>query len=133
MASTWRTYARGCKQLPPTGTRPLFDRDLCIAMAFVLAPSRSKVLDVDNLAKTMCDGLRGTVYMVDTQIQHLDLLKVRIGVIPDELTAGSGSASRDATGSPGRLTRWLWAAMIGKSRAACQRSHHADSSAGNVL
>jgi Holliday junction resolvase RusA-like endonuclease len=56
----------------------LFDRDLCIAMTFVLAASRSKVIDVDNLAKTMCDGLRGTVYRDDTQIHHLDLLKVRM-------------------------------------------------------
>ena len=56
----------------------LFERDLCIAMTFVLGVGRSKVLDVDNMAKTMCDVLRGTVYRDDTQIQHLDLLKLRM-------------------------------------------------------
>jgi len=56
----------------------LYDRDLCIAMTFVLSASRSKRLDVDNLAKVMCDGLRGTVYNDDAQIQHLDVMKVRM-------------------------------------------------------
>jgi hypothetical protein len=56
----------------------LFNRDLCIAMTFVLRAGRSRVIDVDNMAKTMCDGLRGTVYKDDTQIQHLDLLKIRM-------------------------------------------------------
>jgi Holliday junction resolvase RusA-like endonuclease len=56
----------------------LFDRDLCIAMTFVLGARRSGILDVDNMAKTMCDALRGTVYKDDNQIQHLDLLKLRM-------------------------------------------------------
>lgn len=56
----------------------LFERDLCIGMTFVLGSRRSRILDVDNMAKTMCDVLRGTVYGDDTQIQHLDLLKLRM-------------------------------------------------------
>ncbi len=47
-------------------------------MTFVLGSRRSRILDVDNMAKTMCDVLRGTVYGDDTQIQHLDLLKLRM-------------------------------------------------------
>ncbi|MDP9225459.1 MAG: RusA family crossover junction endodeoxyribonuclease [Actinomycetota bacterium] len=47
-------------------------------MTFVLASSRSKALDVDNMAKALCDGLRGTVYKDDTQIQHLDLMEIRM-------------------------------------------------------
>lgn len=34
----------------------LFRRDLCVAMTFLLAPSRSKTLDVDNMAKVMWMG-----------------------------------------------------------------------------
>lgn len=56
----------------------LRERELCVRLTFVLAASRSRVIDVDNLTKSMCDGLRGTVYRDHTQIQHLDAMKIRM-------------------------------------------------------
>jgi len=36
------------------------------------------VIDVNNLTKSMCVGLPGTVYRDDTQIQHLDVMTIRM-------------------------------------------------------
>lgn len=65
----------------------LKSRSLCVSLTFVLAAGRRERIDVDNMAKTMLDALRGTVYDDDSQIQHLDLMKLRLAEDNEEWVA----------------------------------------------
>ncbi|MCA1696398.1 MAG: RusA family crossover junction endodeoxyribonuclease [Actinobacteria bacterium] len=52
----------------------------------VLGVQRREKLDLDNLTKGTLDSLRGIVFDDDSQVDHLDLVKVR-GTSDDEFIA----------------------------------------------
>jgi Holliday junction resolvase RusA-like endonuclease len=59
---------------------------LCVRLVYLLASKRRDKIDVDNLTKGTLDALRGVVFDDDSQIAHLDLVKVR-GTGDDEFIA----------------------------------------------
>lgn len=61
----------------PPVPKDFFESKLCIALTFVLSPDRRK-LDVDNLAKLLLDGMTGSLYRDDSQIDHLDVAKITV-------------------------------------------------------
>ncbi len=57
------------------------ESSLCVRLVFLLSPNRRKRLDLDNLTKGTLDALRGRLFDDDSQVQHLDVLKL---VGPDD-------------------------------------------------
>jgi len=63
---------------------PLQSRELCVSLTFMLSSRRPIRIDVDNLAKAMLDVMRGSVFNDDSQVQHLDLMKIRLTTADEE-------------------------------------------------
>jgi len=55
-----------------------FDSRLCIAVTFALKAG-GQVSDVDNMTKTLLDALQGYAYRNDSQVDHLDLVRLNSG------------------------------------------------------
>jgi Holliday junction resolvase RusA-like endonuclease len=62
-----------------------YDARLCVAATFVLG-RRRRLPDLDNLAKTLLDALQGCAYRDDSQVEHLDLM--RLGSFSDDSFIG---------------------------------------------
>ena len=56
--------------------RPSLTVPLCIRIVFVLG-DKARMKDCDNMAKGLLDGLQGLLFSDDSQIEHLDLMKMR--------------------------------------------------------
>jgi Holliday junction resolvase RusA-like endonuclease len=54
-----------------------FRTSVCLRIVYLLGVSRRERIDVDNLAKGTLDALEGVLYKDDSQIAHLDLVKLR--------------------------------------------------------